>query len=119
MGPFWRAVVEYRLFSAVVTQDVIVEGVVVALGLISKKRNPHGAKLLKTDLFCGICAFPLGPLRENPRLVALEKIAVSKDFLRGLAEGVNGLAEAHNWDHSLCFICEDISSVSCRGMADC
>jgi hypothetical protein len=46
--------VVYRVFSAVVTQDVIAEGVTVALELISKKRNPQGAKLFTNDVFRGV-----------------------------------------------------------------
>jgi hypothetical protein len=54
MGWFRKEVVAYKDFSAVVTQDVIAEEAVVAGELISKKRNPHGAKLFSTDLLRGV-----------------------------------------------------------------
>jgi hypothetical protein len=53
MGIFRNEVVEYRDFSAAVTQDVIAAGLAVAGELISKKRNPQGAKLFRTDLLLG------------------------------------------------------------------
>jgi hypothetical protein len=44
----------YIVFSAVVAQDVIAGDVEVTVGLVSKKRNPHEAKLLVTDLRFGV-----------------------------------------------------------------
>lgn len=112
MDPFRNEVAVYRLFSAVVTQDVIVEGVAVALGLRSKKKNPQGAKLLTTDLLCGFRSCALGLLREKARLDVVEKVALSNEDRRGLDLDANMLAGSQNWDHSLCFMCEDIISVS-------
>lgn len=67
-GRLCREEVVYRLFSAVVTQDVTA-GVAAAPGLMSKKRNPHGAKLLTTELLGEGRECALGLLRENARLV--------------------------------------------------
>jgi len=115
MGRFCKHVAEERLFSVVVTQDVIEGVVVVAAGLTSKKRNPHGAKLLTTDLLCGdVCVFALDLLRENA-LLAVEKAVLSEQCKRGLDLNAKGLAGVHNRDHNRCFICEDIVSLSFLG----
>lgn len=54
MGRLRKEIVVHKDFSAVVTHDVIADGVVVGGVLISKKRNPHGVKLFRTDLLCGV-----------------------------------------------------------------
>lgn len=105
MGRFRKEVIVYKLFSAVVTQDVIVEGAVVAGGLISKKRNPQGAKLFNTDLLCGVWCCDFGLLYEKLRLDAGEKVGLLKEGRSGRLDlNENVLAGSHNWDHSLCFI---------------
>ena len=113
IGRFRKEVVVYKLFSAVVTQDVIAEGVVVAGEPISKKRNPHGAKSFNTDLLCGVWYCDFGLLYEKLRLDAGEKVGLLNEGRSGrLNLDANVLAGSHNWDHSLCFMWEDIVSVS-------
>ena len=111
---FRKKVVAYKDFSAVVTQDEIADGDVLAGEPISKNRNPHGAKLLRTDLLCGICCCGFGLLYEKFRLDKGEKVV---EFWNEERKGcldldANALAGSHNWDHSFCFMCEDIISVS-------
>ena len=62
-----RVEVVYKVFSAVVAQDVIAGDVEVTAGFISKKRKPHEAKPLVTDLFFGVRGCSLGLLQENAR----------------------------------------------------
>jgi hypothetical protein len=68
-----RVEVVYSVFSAVVAQDVIAGDVEVTVGFISKKRNPHEATLLVTDLFVGGCC-NLGLLQENDRFEEYEEL---------------------------------------------
>lgn len=83
---------------------------VLAVGLISKTRKPHEAKLLTVDAFrCGGCC-GLGLLQEKARLDTGRGIGLLRN-----AEAINGLPGSHKWDHSLRFMCEDMVTRSWLG----
>lgn len=105
----------YKVFSVAAVQVLIV---VVAVGLSSKNRKPHEAKLLVTwVLFVGRdCS--RGLLQEKG-LAGFVNVVLEKEVLVARSARVNCFAGSHNWDHILLVKLEDIISESCWVSADC